>query len=284
MRILIATPHYGHPDEARVSVGYLEALTAIIRDPAVRLAAVLRSDSDLVRARSRIVRHALAMPDVTHLLFWDDDVFAPPGAIVSAILGMLAARVDVVACPYPRKRLHWDSARAAALRGDDPEAHAVSFVHTVTAPGEKGEAWPFVHVENGVAEAVSVHLGFTLISRTCLETMVEHYARELGYDDFEDGERRRAVALFQLVITPGTHGVLLSEDFSFCHRWRAIGGKVHVYVGEGAPLDHHGSHVFRGKRAGLFRETAASTIPAPPETPEEGTIDYEATGEGGRLP
>jgi hypothetical protein len=46
-------------------------------------------------------------------------------------------------------------------------------------------------------------------------------------------------------------GRYLSEDFTFCHRWRAIGGKV--WVDLECKLMHLGQHLFRGDLATSLR-------------------------------
>lgn len=260
--ILIATPHYGHPDQARVPLAYMQAQIAICRDPSVQILGAAHSDSDLVRARSRIVRDALGT-EMTHLLFWDDDVIAEPARLGVVVRGMLAADVDVIACPYPRRRLHWDTAARAAKSGRDPEAYAVEYgTIAVKEPGSRAEGWSEVAVTRGAVECATVNMGFTLITRACLETMADHYRQSLGFSDVVGPDLVPTVALFQLVLTSGNPRVLLSEDYSFCHRWREIGGKVHAYVGDGAPLDHVGPYVYRGLRDGLFH--ARDTEPAPP--------------------
>ena len=63
--------------------------------------------------------------------------------------------------------------------------------------------------------------------------------------------------MFGLIFTPTNlfegqpWRTMLSEDYSFCASWRAIGGKVMMYVGPGSPVGHIGSTVFRGTRDGL---------------------------------
>jgi hypothetical protein len=44
-------------------------------------------------------------------------------------------------------------------------------------------------------------------------------------------------------------GALLSEDFSFCHRWKLCGGEV--WVNTAHPVEHIGLHRFSGIYADL---------------------------------
>jgi hypothetical protein len=67
----------------------------------------------------------------------------------------------------------------------------------------------------------------------------------------DTGEAIETVALFQLLIEagPGPMRSLLSEDFSFVARARSCGFRAWAYLGDGSPLDHVGSHVFRGAKS-----------------------------------
>jgi hypothetical protein len=48
------------------------------------------------------------------------------------------------------------------------------------------------------------------------------------------------------MIEEGT-GIYLSEDFAFCHRWRALGGKI--WLDTASKLTHTGAHRFVGNTA-----------------------------------
>jgi hypothetical protein len=100
-------------------------------------------------------------------------------------------------------------------------------------------------------------MGFTLIKVSALEKMWDHYYDELAFDDIVGNKPYRTVALFALMFADATlplpHRALLSEDYSFCLRWLAMGGQVHLYNGPGAPLGHIGSMRFTGTTEELCR-------------------------------
>jgi hypothetical protein len=213
-RLLIASAVYGSPESASVSLGWANAQRRLARDGAVdRIADSLLTNCDLVRARSRAVRVMLES-EAEHLLFWDVDV-VPEDLLI--IRRMLECGKDLLAAPYPRKN----------NGGEFP----VKF-----KPGE-------VQVHGGCVEVEYLPMGFTLVSRACLQTMTEHYKASLGFVDVVQNVGHETVALFQLMIRDN---VLLSEDYSMCRRWRDIGGEAHIFVGDGSPLAHVGGHVFRG--------------------------------------
>ncbi|TKW73689.1 MAG: hypothetical protein DI543_26165 [Bradyrhizobium icense] len=52
------------------------------------------------------------------------------------------------------------------------------------------------------------------------------------------------------------NGALLSEDFSFCHRWNQCGGQV--WVNTNHTIEHIGLHRFRGSYSDLVPGIAES--------------------------
>jgi hypothetical protein len=199
-------------------------------------------DEDIVRVRSRFVR-AFLETDCTDVLWVDADMSFTP----LAVAGLLASGRDFVACPYPRKKIHWDDVRAD--RRGDPEAAAYHYAITLLPGG--------IEFDEGTQTGAiaGIGLGLALTSRVCLQGMVDHYRDALEFDDLLEGGPKPTVALFQLLMPRGESGRrgLLSEDHSFCRRWRDIGGDVHMYLGPGSPVDHVGPHYFRGHRKAFTR-------------------------------
>jgi hypothetical protein len=266
-KILLYTPTQGTPDSASVSLGYHQSAIAFARSGDIEmLDGRLFTDCDLVRARSRAVRMCVESPTATHLLHWDADVVGNRSEVRSALDGMLASGHDFVGAPYPRKRLHWDRVAMAVSQGtvlerQDPEylqAAAYDYPYRLGGPSGEAEGRAAIEVRNGCVEVEAMGFGFTLTSRRCLERMWQAYAPTLSFGDVLDGQLAWTVALFQLALPPQNEvppyaiDPLLSEDYSFCARWRALGESVHLYVGNGSPLHHVGSHVFRGVRDGII--------------------------------
>jgi hypothetical protein len=243
LHIVVATPVYGNPEQAQVTVSYATLLYTLARNHDIEPLACLPAHgffgNDLVRARSRFLA-AFLRGAYSHLLFWDADVTGKPEQLMQVIGGMVRAHKDIVGCPYPKKRIRWD--RVDGSRDPEEQVYDYSF-DPMIPPAEPDET--------GCIPCEGVATGFMLIARECAEKMVAHYRDELySYDPFDDAE---VVQLFQLMFTE-VEGkrILLSEDYSFCQRWRKMGGDVHLYAGEGAPLGHVGSHVFLGKRDGFL--------------------------------
>jgi hypothetical protein len=237
--MLICTPLYGANHSASVALGYHEALLKLVMSPDVALMDYrLFVNTDLVRARSRALMIAYER-GVDHLLFWDADVQAPPEQIGMCLRRMMMSGFDLVGAPYARKRVSWDKVAAALANGVPPSAEnleraAYDFpVHDVQSDV----------VSNGCSPCRYLPMGFTLLTKRCIKTMVEAEGnKHLRYRDHYDGAWHEVVAAFALIIN--NEGLLLSEDHSFCERYSWEGGKPQLYVGEGASLQHVGSFVY----------------------------------------
>lgn len=167
---------------------------------------------DLVRARSRMAFIFQFETPCTHICFWDADVSVDDP--VRVLQNMLAIEEDVVFTPYPKKKY--------------PERE-----------------WPMILLnkeprrkKHGI-EIAGCGMGLTLISRRCIETM---YADSKPFNDKWGGVTRTPHAMFML---RHIGEELLPEDYSFCHRWRELGGTIWANAADLA--DHFGGHLFEGK-------------------------------------
>lgn len=234
-RLLIATPVDGLATTARVTWGYHQAVRQFERAGAVIIGAESSFADDISRARSRIACSAVERPGWDWLLWWDDDVVPQDTTIVQR---MLECGHDWVGAPYPRKRI--------------PAAFPYRPLRADRTSGR-------LPVVNGCIEVQDLSIGFTLQSRKCLEDMIKHYdATEWWIEGDGVGGWRREVGIFRQVRTApemvpdGKGGTmefceLMSEDYSACWRWRQMGGKIQMYVGPGAPVNHVGMHSFKGE-------------------------------------
>ena len=104
-----------------------------------------------------------------------------------------------------------------------------------------------IEMRNGFARVSFAGTGFLMIRREVLLAMLERYP-ELRYahdhkpDDKLSGSPWRC-ALFNCMIDEQT-GTYLSEDFSFCRRWTAMGGEI--WADLQSRLTHVGTVSFTG--------------------------------------
>jgi hypothetical protein len=139
-------------------------------------------------------------------------------------------------------------------RGESVQQAALSYVGTFCPEAERKQEGDFV-------TGIYAGGGFQLIRRSVLERMIAAYPetrfrRVHGLS--MSGSRREAVpsenlfALFDCIIDPET-GAYLSEDFSFCRRWRQIGGEI--WIDAASKLTHSGPYEFVGDHASRFYGT-----------------------------
>lgn len=224
-RLVIATPvRAAEMHAASVSLGYAEMLLKLQRRlPVEVLAGSLTFATDIVRGRNRIAAKVLReMPDVSHVLWLDDDQWAED---IEVVPEMLALGIDLVGAPYTNKRqpLHW------VHRDLRPQ------------PAPVGD----------LLEVAAVGFGFTLTTTACLRQLS---ASERVYTDHPNPHRVANIfgqifhhpALEAGVDVPEADQALLSEDYSVCLRWRRLGGRVYIYA-LGGIIHHAGAHAWSAR-------------------------------------
>lgn len=244
--ICVATPVYGSPVNAFVNVSHHHTIAGLCRDPHFTLAPA-SFGTDIVRARSRLVRQFLDETAYSHLLFWDADVTCASVEQAGRLIRRLVeSERPIIGCTYPMKRIQWGKAAEAVHEGKDPRAGAYDYPLHLAAD---------TRVENGCLRVDGVPLGFCMITRETLETMVSHYGHSLTFEDTVEGVTKATVALFQLTIVRSAAGLreLWSEDYSFCHRAKEIGLQSWLYCGPDCELTHVGLFAFEGRRDGFVR-------------------------------
>jgi hypothetical protein len=173
------------------------------------------NESLVCRARNSLVAKMLYFePKSTHLMFVDADIGFEPEEIFKLIL----ADKDVCGGLYPKKAL--------------PISYVVNKVPNATKQGN-------------LVEVSNLGTGFMLIRRSVLESMISkhpelHYVDAIGLDPKYDPFK---YALFDTEIDPVTKEYM-SEDYTFCKRWRDMGGKI--WADLTIQLNHIGYYTFRG--------------------------------------
>lgn len=203
--VLIATPAYG----GMVTTAYMQSVldaAATLPDDGISIATLLHHGESLVtRARNHCVSRFLES-GCTDLLFIDADIdFAPEN-----ILRLVRSEHDVAAAPYPLKKV-----------GAGTVVNAIGPIE-----------------DDGFCPAEEAGTGFMLIRRPVIEEMIQRYGMLAYWTDQHGEPGRKAYALFDTSLHMERY---LSEDYTFCRRWRKLGGKIMVDR-LGPPLGHFGSY------------------------------------------
>ena len=244
--IFLATPCFG----GLVTSGYMQSVLALVQvagEAGFDLThALLGHDALITRCRSTLLGSFMDSA-ASHLLFVDSDIAFPPDHVVR----LLRASKDFVAGMYPIKSLNWN--RAALhhrLHGETDDAACLMYVGRPCEPAEREN-------EDGLVTAIYAGTGFMMVTRAAVARMIAAYPhtsyRAIHAWPLPSGPERERHALFDTMILPET-GEYLSEDYAFCHRWRAIGGRI--WLDTSSRLTHVGSFEFHCNPAARFAAPA----------------------------
>ncbi len=240
--IVICTPCYG----GLVTQGYMLSVTNLmmqgIQSGFGVTVDLLGYDSLVTRSRNTLVARFMDRELATHLLFVDADITFLP----SQVMRMVAFEKDVVAGMYPLKTRDWSPEAITRVRqGEGLETAALRYVGLPCAEEARQE-------KDGFVTADYAGTGFMLIRRAALARMMGAHPElrfAAAHDRATQFDSPHQFALFDCMIEPETRHYL-SEDYTFCRRWRALGGDIWLDT-QGA-LIHTGGHDFVGNPASRY--------------------------------
>ena len=235
MHIRIATPMYG----GNCKGIYVDSIIALTFELAQRGHQVsfskIYNESLITRARNNLAKEFLDS-NADYLFFVDAD----EGFNVPDVIKMIDSGKDLIGGVYPMKNINWANVRKAALEGrENLEEYSGIFAMNLL-PGATTVRL------NEPVEVLEVATGLMLISRKVFEVMEPHcpkYAINNNMGQFEFD--KMVTEYFATSITP--EGVLLSEDYHFCRKYRELGGQV--YAAPWVNVVHAGEFVFSGRFA-----------------------------------
>jgi hypothetical protein len=238
--VLIGTPCYG----GLVTHVYMQSVLKLMMAPprpGLRLGLILSAhDSLITRSRNAIVANFLDTPDATHLMFVDADIGFEP----QEFHRLVEFDQDLVAGRYPLKVRDWanilELARTATP-GARVESLGLNYVGQPCAVAD-------LETKDGFVTGIYAGTGFMMVARRALERMIAAYPGT-RYKEAQTYPKAKEPSshlynLFDCMIDPDT-GAYLSEDFTFCRRWRSLGGKL--WLDTQSSLVHVGSHEFHGE-------------------------------------
>ena len=233
MKVFIATPMYGGNCKG-IYVDSIMALTfALTREGHEVSFSKIYNESLITRARNNLVYEFLKS-DSEILLFVDAD----EGFNAADVVKMLKSDKDIIGGVYPMKNINWDAVRKAVLAGKENLSEYSGFFALNLLPGETQ-----IKLSEPV-EVTEVATGLMAIKRNVFEKMGPHCQKYALNNDRANFEFDKMVTeFFTTSITP--EGILLSEDYHFCRKWRELGGQV--YAAPWFAVDHAGEYVFNGR-------------------------------------
>lgn len=209
MKVHFFTPCYGGQISEVTFSGYLQFTIMGMQNELAFQIDTLSNESNVNRARNSCAAKFLS-GDATHLMFVDADIQWSPDSVIK----LMQADKDIVGGIYPQKTL--------------PPKMVVNTI-------DNGER------EGDLVEVGTIGTGFMLIKRNVFERMIQEgatkYTDAIGLSDVENDHQ---YDFFNCTID--SQGRYLTEDWSFCRRWRQLGGKI--WADTSIPLAHVGYHRF----------------------------------------
>ncbi len=217
--VFFATPCYGGNLTDQYFLSMFRCTQTMMKNGINFRITTLRNESLVTRARN-ILSAMFMESDCTHLFFVDADIEFDAESVLRA----LAFDKDIIAGAYPKKAL--------------PVQYALNFKFIDPTKGQ-------IRVQNGAAEVLDASTGFFCVKKSVFDKMREAYP-ELHYknDSNIDKKYNKYCYSFFDTIHDKTDNRYLSEDYTFCRRWQAIGGEI--WVDLSTKLNHVGSYTFEG--------------------------------------
>ncbi len=176
--------------------------------------------------------------DADVLIMMDADMGMP----LPTLLGLIDFGQPFVGCLYPRRELDWSRVRQPTSHGGGLAYQAMSFVGMI----EKSEGGDQIELLQGFARAIHVGAGLLVLQRSVFDRLAATYGdlAGSGFSEraFPDARFKANWGFFNPIATPGAPN--LPEDFSFCRRWRAVGGEIWADVS--SSITHVGPYNFSG--------------------------------------
>lgn len=194
----------------------------------------IRNESLITRGRNNLIAKSMFDQEMTHCMFIDSDITWEP----ISILKLIIADKELSGGIYPIKKYHWDRLtpekmneilKRKSLPYNSQLTDTQMIYHNLL---QYNFNWlPNSNkIENNMMEIYTLATGFMMIKRSCIEKMIAAHPQCKYTDDcgfLKGDENKYAYSLFDCQIVNDHY---YSEDWLFCHRWRAIGGQIFVDI------------------------------------------------------
>ena len=179
------------------------------------------NESLVTRARNNLCAKMMTNDQATHFMFIDADIRFEP----EAIFGMIACDKDVIGGLYPKKSL------------------PIDYVINLKNGGR---------IEGPIFQVDTQGTGFLLFKKHVYQKLINAHPECKYVDDIGLGKQYEPwmYSIFDTVIDERGH--YLSEDWTFCRRWQALGGDI--WADSRVLLNHIGHYEFKGDLSALERK------------------------------
>lgn len=252
MKLLICVPAYGSTVRVEtmnsIAVGMIRLQQQM---PHVEIRLFSVDMAEIARVRNLFA--SLAMKDgYDALLMVDSDMGVPPDTFAR----LLASGHEVCGLTYPKRQIDLQRFHALAAAGVDFDAARVQALTFIAAGG-------FVH-DNGKLQIIEGFLemnelpgGCLLIHTSALKRMWKEMPKIRQTTHVSDFEKQMGLdQIIRCFDNVNLDHTKLSEDLSFCHRWRSINGRIFGLVD--VPVTHCGNMNYEGRYIDFLMANAAT--------------------------
>jgi hypothetical protein len=186
------------------------------------------------------------------------------GLDAELIMRMIDTGYPVTGVIYPRRSFAWPLVKNNETTENGTQRVVTQAMRFVGEPiaDDKGE----FQIVNGFARASVVGAGILLIRRTAIDQLMLKYPElaGTGFHVVQNGDPRAAHnwGFFNQIRVPDG-GYNLSEDSSFCQRWR-IGCGGDIWAEVVTDTEHVGPNIYKGNFADYL--TAHRPLPSPSQS------------------
>jgi hypothetical protein len=236
--VLIATPTVGGVVKSLYATTLVKVILAV-KDANWNIDFVTVDGGYVSTARNYFANLLLGQSHFTHLVMIDSDMSFESHVICR----LVRCGKPVVAAAYSQRRMDMEAFAQASRNPELTPADRAALALTYNLQPEPEPGTRQVKVTDGMCRVNRIALGCAVIQRSALESLIaagmvqslpDHSSERIGlrgpfYDFFSE-------------ITP-EDGNRLSEDYSFCKRWRSMpGNEIWAVVDE--PIGHVGDMIY----------------------------------------
>lgn len=240
LKVLMCVPAYGGSVRIETMRTVSEGMISIMGQfPGTTMSLMCIDLAEIGRVRNMF---ATALLDQGHdVAFMVDADMSFPAGVFAALL---KSEHEVCGLTYPKRQIDLEAFYNGAQSGltlEECRHRALTFIGHDDVVLHDGR----IEIRNGFTEMRAIPGGCLMIRRRVVERIAEAHPELIRPAD--PGSAEANVRLTRVVgcFDPWTHnGKMASEDISFCHRWRAIGGKVMAMPD--IDVNHHGQMAFQG--------------------------------------
>lgn len=250
--IFIATPCYG----GQVTEPYFRSmmrLQGLCDKYDIRLSvSTIANESLITRGRNTLVSYFMEYTEATHLFFIDADIEFQ----AIDVLRMVHYDKPVVVGAYPKKAIDWESIFRHATNENKDTLHHYGSKYAINFDITETNGTYRMQVTDNLIKLQDASTGFMCIQKNVIQQLFDTHP-ELKYkNDINVDQKfeKHMYALFDTMIDPSSKRYL-SEDYTFCRRWQALGGTI--LLDPRTNLNHIGHFSFDGNIKLLFESFVA---------------------------